>query len=77
MIPCFGAVALGSECIEFHITKDRTMYGSDQAASIENVGDLMSGIRKMETVLGDGVKVVYETEKPIAKKLRKVNDIIS
>jgi len=75
MIPCFGAVALGSECIEFHITKDRTMYGSDQAASIENVGELMSGIRKMETVLGDGVKVVYETEKPIAKKLRKVNNI--
>ncbi len=76
LIPCFGAVALGSECIEFHITKDRTMYGSDQAASIENVGDLMSGIRKMETVLGDGIKVVYETEKPIAKKLRKTNDIL-
>jgi len=53
------------------------MYGSDQSASIENVGDLVSGIRKMETVLGDGIKVVFETEKPIAKKLRKVNDIIS
>ena len=75
MIPCFGAVALGSECVEFHITKDRTMYGSDQSASIENVGDLMSGIRKMEIVLGDGIKVVYETEKPIAKKLRKVNKV--
>jgi len=76
MIPCFGAVALGSECVEFHITKDRTMYGSDQSASIENVGDLVSGIRKMEIVLGDGIKVVYETEKPIAKKLRKANHIL-
>jgi N-acetylneuraminate synthase len=76
MIPSFGAVAFGSECIEFHITKDRTMYGSDQSASIENVGELVSGIRKMETVLGDGIKVVFEAEKPIAKKLRKVNDII-
>jgi len=76
MIPCFGAVALGSECIEFHITKDRTMYGSDQSASIENVGDFMSGIRKMEIVLGDGIKKVYDSEKSIAKKLRKINDIL-
>jgi N-acetylneuraminate synthase len=76
LIPCYGSVALGSECVEFHITKDRTMYGSDQAASIEHVGELVSGIRKMESILGDGIKVVYETEKPIAKKLRKVNDIL-
>jgi len=76
MIPCFGAAALGSECIEFHITLDRTMYGSDQSASIEHVEDMVSGIRKMESVLGDGVKVIYETEKPILKKLRKVNDIL-
>ena len=52
------------------------MYGSDQAASIEHVSELVSGIRKMETILGDGIKVVYETEKPIAKKLRKTNDIL-
>lgn len=76
MIPCFGAAALGSECIEFHITLDRTMYGSDQSASIEHVDELVSGIRKMESILGDGVKVVYETEKQIAKKLRKKNDIL-
>lgn len=76
MIPCFGATALGSECIEFHITLDRTMYGSDQSASIEHVEELVSGIRKMEKVLGDGIKKVYETEKPIIKKLRKVNDIL-
>lgn len=76
MIPSFGAAALGSECIEFHITLDRTMYGSDQSASLENVEELVSGIRKMETVLGDGIKKVYETEKPIMSKLRKTNDIL-
>jgi N-acetylneuraminate synthase len=76
LLPSFGAVALGAECVEFHITKDRTMYGSDQSASIEHPEDLVSGIRKMENILGDGVKVVYENEKPIAKKLRKINDIL-
>ncbi len=75
-IPCLGAAALGSECIEFHITKDRTMYGSDQSASIEHPEDLVSGIRKMEVVLGDGNKIVYPSELPIIKKLRKVNDIL-
>lgn len=74
---CFGAVALGAECVEFHITKDRTSYGSDQAASIENAEELVSGIRKMENMLGDGKKVVFEREKSIAKKLRKVNTILA
>tara|TARA_R110001583_G_scaffold113252_1_gene263757 strand:+ start:10847 stop:11680 length:834 start_codon:yes stop_codon:yes gene_type:complete len=73
---CIGATALGSECIEFHITHDRTAYGSDQPASIENVSGMVEGIRFMEKMLGDGRKVVYETEKPIASKLRKVNDIL-
>lgn len=71
LMACWGAVALGAEMIEFHITKDRTMYGSDQAASIENVEQLVSGIRKMEQLLGDGKKIVYESEIPIIKKLRK------
>lgn len=75
-IPLFGSVALGAECVEFHITKDRTLYGSDQAASIEHVEELISGIRKMEKVLGDGKKIVFESEKSIQKKLRKVNDIL-
>ena len=70
-----GATALNSECLEFHITKDRTMYGSDQVASIESVTELMVSVRKLETMLGDGEKVVYDSEVPIAKKLRKVNDI--
>ncbi len=75
MVACFGAVARGAEVIEFHVTKDRTMYGSDQAASIEHADQLVEGIRSLEKMVGDGVKVVYETEKPIADKLRKKNDI--
>jgi N-acetylneuraminate synthase len=72
---CAGAAAFGAECIEFHVTKDRTMYGSDQPASIENIGAMVEAIRNMELMIGDGVKKVYETELPIIKKLRKVNDI--
>ena len=52
------------------------MYGSDQPASIEDVNYLVAGIRKMEVMVGDGFKKVYDSEKPIAEKLRKVNDII-
>jgi len=73
---CVGATVLGAKCIEFHVTHDRTAYGSDQPASIQNVEGMVSGIRMMETMLGDGIKVVYESEKPIAAKLRKVNDVV-
>lgn len=72
---CISSIVLGSECVEFHITQNRTMYGSDQVASIQDSDELVSGIRKMELMVGDGVKKVYDTEKPIADKLRKVNDI--
>ncbi len=75
VLACFGAVACGAKCIEFHITKDRTMYGSDQSASIEDVDVVIGGIRKMELLLGDGEKHIYESEVPIAKKLRKTNTI--
>ena len=51
------------------------MYGSDQPASIENTDNLVEAIRQMELMVGDGVKKVYESEKPIAAKLRKINDI--
>jgi len=71
---CIGSVALGAECVEFHITKDRTMYGSDQAASIENFDHLVSGIRNMEIMRGNGRKKIYLSEVPIEGKLRKVND---
>ena len=74
---CVGAVALGSECVEFHITTDRTLYGSDQSASIENFRGLLGAIRHMEKMIGDGIKRVYGSEVPIAKKLRKVDDILS
>ena len=68
---CVAATALGAECVEFHITHDRTDYGSDQAASIQNADSLVEAIRKTELMLGDGVKKVYDSEVLIAKKLRK------
>jgi len=75
LVACIGATALDAKCLEFHITTDRTMYGSDQIASIESVNELMVNVRKIEKMLGDGKKVVYDSEKPIIKKLRKVNNI--
>ena len=73
---CVGAAVLGSECVEFHITINRTMYGSDQPASIQHSDNLVNAIRQAELMVGDGIKKVYDTEKPIANKLRKVNDIL-
>jgi|TARA_R110000851_G_scaffold267810_7_gene420389 N-acetylneuraminate synthase len=72
---CIAATAIGAECIEFHITHDRTAYGSDQAASIESAQSLCKGIRKTVVMMGDGVKRVYDSEMPIIKKLRKNNTI--
>jgi len=72
---CVAATAIGAECIEFHITHDRADYGSDQAASIENADALCKAIRKIELMLGDGKKVVYDSEIPIAKKLRKTVNV--
>lgn len=68
---CVGAVALGAKCVEFHITIDRTMYGSDQAASIENSTDLVKAIRTIEKMIGTRRKVVLDSEVPVMKKLRK------
>ena len=73
---CVGSIIFGAECVEFHITKDRTMYGSDQVASIQDSDDLVDSIRKMELMVGDGIKKVYDSEVPIAAKLRKVSDTI-
>jgi N-acetylneuraminate synthase len=72
---CVASVILGAECVEFHITKDRTMYGSDQAASIENAKELVDGMNKALLMLGTGEKSVFESEKLIAKKLRKVTSL--
>lgn len=67
------AVAMGAKVLEFHITLDRTMYGSDQAASIEpdGVRRLVEGVRVAESMIGDGFKRVYDSEIPILKKLRR------
>jgi len=69
-----AAVALGACVVERHITLDRSMFGSDQAASIEPQGftRMVRDIRAVTTALGDGVKRIYPTEVPILKKLRRV-----
>ena len=71
---CAAAVALGACFVERHITLDRAMWGSDQAASVELVGleRLVRDIRTIEGALGDGVKRVYESELPARAKLRRV-----
>jgi N-acetylneuraminate synthase len=70
----FAAVALGACMIERHITLDRAMWGSDQAASVEPQGlmKLIRDIRVIEDSLGDGVKKITADEVPIMKKLRRV-----
>tara|TARA_R110000851_G_scaffold112809_4_gene237083 strand:- start:1923 stop:2759 length:837 start_codon:yes stop_codon:yes gene_type:complete len=69
-----AAVALGATSIERHITLDRSMYGSDQSASLEITGlkRLMKDIYVIKSALGTGIKTITETEKEISKKLRRV-----
>lgn len=69
---CVVAVALGATSIERHITLDRAMYGSDQAASLEIHGlfRLVRDCRQVDLILGDGVKRILESEIPVMKKLR-------
>ena len=68
------AVVLGACSVERHITLDRTLWGTDQAASLEPEGlrKMVRDIRNVKTFLGDGIKKVYDSEIPIKKKLRKV-----
>jgi N-acetylneuraminate synthase len=75
LVPSAVAVALGACMVERHLTLDRAMWGSDQAASVEPGGfeRLVKYIRVSESALGDGVKKVYESEKSSMKKLRRVN----
>jgi N-acetylneuraminate synthase len=70
---CVAAVVLGATSIERHITLDRSMYGSDQAASLEPIGlsRLVKDIRTLDLILGDGVKRILDSEKPVMKKLRE------
>lgn len=70
----YAAVALGAGFIERHITLDRAMWGTDQAASVEIMGlyRLVHDVRDIERSLGDGVKKVYESEINSLNKLRKI-----
>ncbi|MBM3911294.1 MAG: N-acetylneuraminate synthase [Thaumarchaeota archaeon] len=73
-IVCVVAVSLGATSIERHITLDRSMYGSDQAASLELTGltRMVRDVRRINTLLGDGVKKVWDSEIPVMKKLRTI-----
>ncbi|HEY4786247.1 MAG TPA: N-acetylneuraminate synthase family protein [Bacteroidales bacterium] len=73
LAPTLAAVALGASFVERHITLDRAMWGTDQAASVEIGGmfRLVKDIRDIEKALGDGQKIVYESERASQKKLRK------
>lgn len=77
LAPTWAAVALGAAFIERHITLDRAMWGSDQAASVEIMGmhHLVRNIRDIEKSLGDGVKRVYESEQNALQKLRRVPSV--
>lgn len=68
----YAAAALGITSLERHITLNRSLYGSDQAASIEPAlfVQLVGGIRKIEKAMGDGLIQMNDKEVPIAKKLR-------
>ena len=76
LIPTVVAVSMGACLVERHITLDRAMWGSDQAASVEPGGmeRLVKYIRVTEQSLGDGVKRVYDSEVPSLRKLRRVKD---
>lgn len=69
---CVTAVALGATSLERHITLDRAMYGSDQAASIEAhaLRDFVDTVRRIPTIMGDGVKNISSVELAVRKKLR-------
>lgn len=75
LIPSVVAVAMGAVMVERHITLDRAMWGSDQAASVEPGGfeRLVKYIRVTELSLGDGVKKVYDSELPSLRRLRRVH----
>ena len=69
-----AAVVIGATSVERHITLDRTMYGSDQAASLEPLGiqRLVRDVRYIDKILGSGKKQIWDSELPAMKKLRQV-----
>ena len=74
LAPSVAAVALGASVVERHITLDRAMWGSDQAASVEpgGVARLVKDIRAVEVSLGSPEKRLHDSEVPVMKKLRRV-----
>jgi N-acetylneuraminate synthase len=74
LAPSVAAAALGACLVERHITLDRAMWGTDQAASVEPGGfaRMVRDIRAVERAMGDGIKRVYDSEQPIRAKLRRV-----
>lgn len=79
LLPSILSVQLGASSVERHITVDRTLWGSDQAASLEPEGlrRMVRDIREVKKVLGDGKKVVYDSEIPVKNKLRKANRVLA
>jgi len=74
--PSIAAVVLGAKAIERHITIDKELFGSDQKASIEfsEMYELFNAVSDIEKSYGDGNIIIYEEEKPIIKKLRRVDN---
>jgi len=74
LVTTYGAVALGACFVERHITLDRAMWGSDQSASLvlDDLKEIVAGIREIDLAMGDGVKRVYASEESAKAKLRRV-----
>lgn len=72
-----AAVAMGAAFVERHITLDRAMWGTDQAASVELSGlsRMVRDIREVESAIGDGIKRVYESERGAREKLRRIQSV--
>ncbi len=79
LIPSVAAVTLGATSLERHITLDRSMYGSDQAASVELGGlkRLVMYVQQVEESLGKKEKIIIDDELVVKQKLRKLNTLIS
>ena len=73
ILPSIMSAILGANAVERHITIDRTLWGSDQAASLEREGiyRVVRDIHQISAIMGDGVKRVYDSEIPIIEKLRR------
>ncbi len=74
ILPSIMSAMLGANAVERHITTDRTLWGSDQAASLEREGiyRIVRDINQINIIMGNGIKKVYDSELPIIKKLRRV-----